>query len=267
MMPAISRILLLSVFIFVTTQCKNPEKIQKKDEMENKQEKQNVDDNTLNIDYLMGKFDPSSHALFSAIDIKYADRKGLFMRTEAYKAFKEMFEAAKEKGIHLQIRSAARNFDYQKGIWERKWRGETILSDNVNASEITNEKERAQKILLYSSMPGTSRHHWGTDIDLNSFNNKWFESGEGLQIYTWLTDNASSYGFCQVYTAKNEERPHGYEEEKWHWSYEPISKPLTIFAQKTLTNDNVLGFLGDHTASDIDVVKKYVLGIHPSCFL
>jgi len=84
---------------------------------------------------------------------------------------------------------------------------------------------------------GTSRHHWGTDIDLNSFNNKYFESGKGKKIYDWLTSNASSFGFCQPYTPKGDHRPHGYNEEKWHWSYQPVSQDITDYAEQYLRNE------------------------------
>ncbi len=52
-------------------------------------------------------------------------------------------------------------------------------------------------------MPGTSRHHWGTEIDLNALNNKWFENGKGLKVYQLAYKNAAQYGFHQPYTAKN----------------------------------------------------------------
>ena len=72
-------------------------------------------------------------------------------------------------------------------------------------------------------MPGTSRHRWGTDVDMYSLENYDFDFGNGKIIYDWLVDNAASYGFCQPYTAG---RCAGYNEERWHWSYCPISKPL-----------------------------------------
>jgi len=50
-------------------------------------------------------------------------------------------------------------------------------------------------------MPGTSRHHWGTDVDLFSLDNKFFESGDGKIWYSWMVQNAAKYGFCQPYTA------------------------------------------------------------------
>ena len=190
----------------------------------------------------------------------------MYLRKDAYEAFIEMHEAAAKQGIDLVIRSAARNFDYQKGIWERKWTGETKIESGKDASvAYPDPKERALAILRFSSMPGTSRHHWGTDIDLNAFENSWFEAGEGKAVYDFLTTHAAGYGFCQPYTEKGEKRPNGYEEEKWHWSYMPIAKILTDYAETTLRDTMIGGFLGADVADEIQVVKNYVLGIALEC--
>ncbi|NJK84502.1 MAG: M15 family metallopeptidase [Saprospiraceae bacterium] len=77
--------------------------------------------------------------------------------------------------------------------------------------------------------------------------------------------NAAKYNFCQPYTAKGEARPYGYEEERWHWSYLPIAQPLTTLAAQSLTDTMIEGFKGAETATKIDVVKKYVLGINQNC--
>ena len=223
-------------------------------------------DSTITIDYIMGKFEPRESLLFEQIESPYASRKGLYLRKETLKAFVAMWEAAKSDGITLTILSATRNFNYQKAIWEKKWGGSSMLSDGTLASIISDHEQRAIKILLYSSMPGTSRHHWGTDIDLNSFDNSWFETGQGLKIYSWLVDNGSNFGFCQVYTKKGTSRPLGYEEEKWHWSYIPLAKKLTQYAKMHLDNSMISGFEGAKTASEIDIVNKYVLGINPNCY-
>jgi len=219
----------------------------------------------ITLDYCMGKFDPASDDRFEIIAEKYADRAGMYIRKEAYTAYKKMYAAASTDGIKLVIRSATRNFNYQRGIWERKWSGKTILSDGVNAAvDIIDDKIRAKKILNYSAMPGASRHHWGTDIDLNSFSNSYFESGEGLKVYQWLNKNAHTFGFCQPYTPKDNGRT-GYEEEKWHWSYTPLSKPLTAFMHMHMKDHHFTDFQGHKTASDIGVVEAYILGIDDSC--
>lgn len=221
---------------------------------------------TFGKDYLMGKFDPAKNADFVKVEASHGDRDGLYLRKETYEAFKKMFTAAKKEGITLTIRSATRSFYQQKAIWEGKWTGGRKLQGGVDASKaFPNSKDRALKILEFSSMPGTSRHHWGTDIDLNNFTNAYFEKGRGLKEYNWLKANAATYGFCQPYTAKDAQRPNGYNEEKWHWSYTPVAKQLTKEAQETLANETIGGFKGAETAKEIDVVKKYVLGINQAC--
>ena len=215
------------------------------------------------VEYIMGHFVPAAHPQFEVIDIRHADREGLYLRKDVYEAFKKMYNHALNDGIRLQIRSATRNFNYQKGIWEAKWTGEKLIEGGENLAETTPDpKARALKILRYSAMPGTSRHHWGTDIDLNSFDNSWFAEGEGLNIYNWLTIHAAEYGFCQPYSA---DRQHGYFEERWHWTYMPVSEKLTKLAKEELKNEMIKGFLGSETAVMIDVVKNYVLGINEEC--
>lgn len=215
--------------------------------------------------YLMGKFVPEEHPDFTKIESRYADREGLYLRRDAYEAFLKMQAAAEAAGFKLVIRSATRNFDYQKGIWERKWTGAALSSGENAAKAYPKPKDRALHILRYSSMPGTSRHHWGTDIDFNSFDNAYFEQGEGLRLYEWLTENGPKFGFCQPYTAKGAERPYGYNEEKWHWSYLPISRRLTELAREALKDEMIAGFKGAEAAAEISVVERYVLGISENC--
>lgn len=236
------------------------------------QEKQSVlvkvmpPDTSVTIDYLMGKFDPSKHPDFTEIPIKYADRAGQYIRKEVFEAFVKMSDAASKEGIRIQIRSATRNFIDQKRIWENKWTGKTLLEDNLNAArDVRDDLSRAKKILEYSSMPGTSRHHWGTDMDFNSFDNQWFEKGEGLKLYTWMKTHAASYGFCQPYTALKSDRKTGYFEEKWHWTYMPLAVHYTAMAKMKLKNEMMTGFSGSETAPTVDMVNNYILGISPAC--
>ncbi len=204
-------------------------------------------------DYLMGKFDPAKHADFCKIDAKYATKPDMYLRKEAYDAFTKMADAAQKEGIRLSVLSATRNFEYQKRIWDVKY---DKLKDKTAWA-------RVKKILQYSAMPGSSRHHWGTDIDLNNLENTHFEKGEGKKIYDWLVKNAATYGFCQPYTAG---RKKGYKEEKWHWSYTPLSKEFTAIAGKYIKNEMIEGFKGAETAVQIDIVTNYILGINKECF-
>lgn len=218
------------------------------------------------IEYLTGKFDPAEQPGFVPVEKKYSDGRNHLLRKETYEQFKKMWAAAQADGIDLKIISATRNFFRQKQIWEAKWTGKRKIENGTNAAErYPKPKDRALKILEYSSMPGTSRHHWGTDLDINDLDNYTFEHGKGKEVYEWLTAHAHEYGFCQPYSPKGDERPDGYNEEKWHWSYIPVARQLTDMAERSLRDDMIGGFLGEEAAEEIGVVEKYVLGINQAC--
>jgi len=217
---------------------------------------QDVDKN-----YLLGQFDESKDSRFVKLGDEFArgSAQGKYLHKEAYEAFVKMASAANQDGITLFIISATRNFEAQKRIWENKWEGRTLV-EGQNLTEVTDLEKRAKLILLYSSMPGTSRHHWGTDMDLNSLENSYFDSGEGMKVYQWLTTHGAKYGFCQPYTSKAAGRT-GYEEEKWHWSYWPLSKKLLSNYVKSVRYSDIKGFEGSKTAKSINAIEKYVQGI------
>lgn len=216
--------------------------------------------------YLMGKYDPAKDPKrFILVEPPYALRP-LYARKETFEAFKQMREAAAKDGINLALTSCVRNFDMQKGIWEAKWRSQKPVDGKILPPEKElGGKDRALRILLWNSMPGTSRHHWGTDIDINSVEPAYFAKGKGLKEYQWLQAHAHEYGFCQTYSPMGEERPTGYQEEKWHWSYLPLARCMTKMYAEQVRNEDITGFVGCETAKDIDVVQKYVLGINPKC--
>lgn len=220
---------------------------------------------TVPLRYIMGQFEPAQDSNFVKIGAAYTTKSDIYLRKEAYAAFLEMYAAAKADGITLRILSATRNFSSQKSIWDSKWNGTRKLSDGTNAAEIADTNARALRILEYSSMPGTSRHHWGTDIDLNNLNNPYFEKEPGIKVYQWLTANAARFGYCQTYTAKGPNRPDGYNEEKWHWSYLPVAKEYSASARQLLKDENIQGFAGAGVAPNLEIVKKYVFGVNPKC--
>lgn len=219
----------------------------------------------ITVNELTGRVSPENDTLWELIENPYASRQGMYMRKEAYEAFKKMEAAAKDEGVELTIISAFRSFNHQKRIWENKWTGRQMLTGNIDAQEIEDENKRAKEILKFSSMPGTSRHHWGTDIDINSLNNYYFETGKGAREYKWLVENAAEFGFCQPYIPKNGARTTGYEEEKWHWSYMPIAKHYLIQFNQKVTISDISGFQGEQTAEPLDVIENYVNGINPVC--
>ncbi|WP_400078483.1 M15 family metallopeptidase [Winogradskyella sp. R77965] len=199
--------------------------------------------------FVLGKFEYRVDTTFTKVNSEHS-AKTLYLKKEVYSAFLDMLNAAKQDGIVLKILSGTRNYKEQKAIWERKWN----MYNNLKPLE------RAQKILEYSSMPSSSRHHWGTDLDLNSLSNSYFSSGNGKTVYDWLNANANDFGFYQVYTQKDSGRT-GYNLEKWHWSYLPLASKYLEFYNDNITYKDINGFIGSELAIDLNIIEDYVNGI------
>ena len=133
---------------------------------------------------LLGHVTPSKDSAFAELPARVSSRKGLFLRTEAHKAFIQMYDAAEKDGIILTALSATRPFSHQASIWNRKWKRPQAMG--------MAPLERARDILKYSSMPGTSRHHWGTDVDVHSLEPSDFDAGEGEKVLAWQSLPSSS---------------------------------------------------------------------------
>lgn len=216
---------------------------------------QNSDgNNKVSKDFLLGKTNFENDTNFVLISSVHTVLKkpNNYIQKETYNAFVKMFEAAKKDGVHLVITSASRNFWVQRYIWEQKWK----------SSKIADKKQRAISILQYNSMCGTSRHHWGTELDFNSPRLQFWNSEKGKKTYKWLCDNAHKFGFYQPYTAKSSSgRKSGYNEEKWHWSYAPLSVEYMRQFKDQITPSDLKGFLGDDLVLDLDIINKYVFGV------
>ncbi|TPN83054.1 M15 family metallopeptidase [Aquimarina algicola] len=169
---------------------------------------------------LMGKSNPS---LFG---------EGYSLQKEAYTAFLKMKTAASKSGFKIKVVSSYRNYAHQNRIWERKYKKFT--------SEGLSPINAIKKIIEYSTIPGTSRHHWGTDIDIVDGNapqprglllEKNFEGdGPFCKFKSWLDQHANSFGFYIVYTDNIYRK--GFKYEPWHYSYAPISIPMLKAYQK-----------------------------------
>lgn len=212
---------------------------------------QSLDSANIDKNFLLGNYDYKDNPMFVEVSRLHAV-KPLYLNSIVYDAFIQMYNAAGEEGISLKIISGTRNFHEQKAIWEKKWKNLIDLDPAI----------RTQKILEFSSMPATSRHHWGTDIDLNNLENSYFESGKGKEEYEWLVSNAYKFGFYQVYTSKDTGRP-GYEEEKWHWSYMPLAALYLQAYNELVSYADIAGFEGSELAEFKQMIQEYVNGISP----
>ena len=197
---------------------------------------------------LLGKFNPAQDTNFVLIPEHMASNKSMYCHREAFNAYLAMRDSALKDGINLTIVSATRNFDRQRQIWERKW---------INTQG--NDSTKIRSIMHYSSMPGTSRHHWGTELDFISVETNYWTHGEGLRIYKWLCANAHKFGFFQPYTADPART--GYAEERWHWSYRPLSELYLKAYEQTITPSDITGFNGSYLVDSLGIIQSHVLGV------
>ncbi|WP_310734211.1 M15 family metallopeptidase [Shewanella sp. SR44-3] len=160
-------------------------------------------------------------------------RESLLLEPRTLKAFLSLKQAALIAGFDLCICSAYRNFDRQLAIWNAKARGQRALLDN-NSQPIVHENlspdELIDAILLWSALPGASRHHWGTDLDVYDANkitkaelqlvsHEYQLGGPCYALAQWLSLHGPEYGFYFPYQAGLS----GVSPEPWHISYFPVA--------------------------------------------
>lgn len=159
------------------------------------------------------------------------------MHPDAAAAFKRLQVRASAQGFDLQPVSCYRPFDRQLLIWNGKALGERAVMDSAGLPlqrESLDDWSWVQAILRWSALPGASRHHWGTDLDIYDAAAVASDyavqltpaevSAEGpfAPLHDWLDtliadDNAE--GFFRPY-ARDEG---GIAPERWHLSFAPIA--------------------------------------------
>lgn len=160
-----------------------------------------------------------------------------FIHKQILTDFLRLQKDARDAGFDLQIASAFRDYDRQLKIWNLKASGERpVFDENEKPLEIAklSPTELAFAILRWSALPGCSRHHWGTDIDVYDRNTQSHESvklspsevsgnGPAARLHDWLDSqfsNQSGHGFYRPY---NTDRG-GVSPERWHLSYYAFSR-------------------------------------------
>ena len=145
--------------------------------------------------------------------------------------------AASQDGVAITLVSAFRSFERQLAIWNDKWQGyRPVYSRHGRPLNIESmsDIERYKAISLWSAMPGMSRHHWGTDLDIfaaEAVSDGYkvelipaeFEPGGPCEaLGKWLQDNLSRFGFFRPY----QEFQGGVSQEPWHISHYKTSNEL-----------------------------------------
>ncbi len=124
-----------------------------------------------------------------------------------YEAFLKMASQAYDEGVVLWVASGYRDYATQEKLYETY-----AAADGEQAAD------------SYSARPGSSEHHTGLAIDLNTVNEAFGETPEGK----WVVEHGAEYGFILRYPQGKEEET-GYMYEPWHIRYvgEELARKIT----------------------------------------
>jgi LAS superfamily LD-carboxypeptidase LdcB len=191
------------------------------------------------------------------------------LHREAAAAFLALRAAAARFDIDLMPASSFRNFDRQLMIWNDKFYGRRPLLD---AAEMPldragmSEAALVQAILIWSALPGASRHHWGTEIDVidaaaltpgqtpQLIQREYAPGGLFERLGAWLPQHCAQYGFFLPYDLYRG----GVQPEPWHLSYAPVSS----HALAGLTVEVLEAALGEIDLGGAAVVTAQLKAIH-----
>jgi hypothetical protein len=120
------------------------------------------------------------------------------LNSEAATAYEKMVKAAKADGVEWGITDSYRTFEVQDKIFD--W-------DYFKKTKKRRKKGTSGTPVAY---PGTSNHGWGAAVDL--------KVKYGDNAHTWLTKNASKFGFSNPFSNPRT--------EPWHWEHVASAKNL-----------------------------------------
>ena len=198
---------------------------------------------------------------------------------QAAAALRTMRAAAASAGIDLQPVSGFRDFERQLTIWNGKFRGTRPLLDAasrpLNAAGL-DEAQRVAAIMVWTALPGASRHHWGSDCDVidrsalppgaavELLSADYAAGGRYARLSQWLAAHAHEYGFFLPYDRDRG----GVQPEPWHLSFAPVAVPalaaLDVDLLRAALAEAALEGRAAVAARLTDYYTRYVAAVAPA---
>lgn len=220
----------------------------------------------------------SDHHLTTWTDHRFGQGVPWRLHRDMVSDWQAMLNAAEADGISILPISAYRDFSRQALIFNEKAEGRRGVHDDHGQRlqrEAFSDEEWLHRILRFSALPGLSRHHWGTDLDVFDANavhqghrpklesSEFSGDGPCVALNEWLQENAGRFGFFRPYRLDLG----GVAPEPWHLSYAPISRhageeiPLKLLAE--LLTDNDIAFCSIILPQLPALVERYAQRISP----
>ena len=162
-----------------------------------------------------------------------------FLHGDVVEDWSALQAAAAKAGFDLAVVSAYRSFARQLVIWNEKVDGERPLLDaNGYALDVATLDDKAVvfAILHWSALPGGSRHHWGTDIDVYDraavasdyavqlVADEVNQGGVFAPLHDWLDSRINSDSANGFYRPYQGAIANGIAAERWHLSHGQTAK-------------------------------------------
>lgn len=193
----------------------------------------------------------------------------------------KLIEEAEAAGFDLQVASGFRSFARQLSIWNAKALGQraTLDADGqpIDMDRLSDE-EKLFAILQWSALPGASRHHWGTDIDV--FDASRMPSDYQLQLTIAETEGSGPFTefhqWLTLHLTRNRNdfyRPYipgagGVSPEPWHLSYAPLANIYATQLTEALLREKILVadiLLKDAILKNLnDIFNRYLKPYQPT---
>lgn len=154
----------------------------------------------------------------SAIKDKYTSgsESSKYLDKRIIEPFEKMCKAAAEDGVTLISVSAYRSYNYQQNLYNRR-------VERCMREDGLNEEAAKKKAATIVAVPGTSEHHLGLAVDINSVET----SFENTAAFRWLQKNAENYGFIMRFP-KDKQSITKIIYEPWHYRYVGVEHAKAI---------------------------------------
>jgi len=211
-----------------------------------------------------------------------AELLGVRVHRDVVRPFLELRDEAQRAGFELRILSGFRSFEQQLSIWNRKATGQlAVLDSNAKPLDITrlSERELVFAILRWSALPGASRHHWGTDLDvydqaarpggyeIELIPEEVDTGGMFAPLHEWL-DRRIAAGRASGFFRPYDRDRNGVAPERWHVSHAPVATSHEPHLTTGLLRETVRGAdmaLKDVVLHHLDAIyDRFVMNINRS---
>lgn len=191
---------------------------------------------------------------------------GRLLADDAAAAWRRLVARGARAGHDLAVASAWRSYQRQASIYNAKARGERRVVDDHGAPlarALFSDRDWLFAVLRFTALPGTSRHHWGSDLDVYDATAlgaatlqleawEYTAGGPFAALTAWLDERIAAddaEGFYRPFAVDCG----GVAPEPWHLSHRPSAGALAGFLNRQLLPDLWAGVVDEPAIEPLEL--------------